>query len=81
MSTKEEVEEIDRIYTKIMDISNLSNIAGFDKQEIKKLLEFTSQNENNKRDDGSEGRSQPPSPNKLTGVEQYLLLRQEMKNQ
>jgi hypothetical protein len=43
---------------------------------MKKLLEFTSQNENNKRDDGSEGRSQPPlSPNKLSGVEQYLLLR------
>ena len=76
MSTKEEVEEIDRIYTKIMDISSLSNIAGFDKQEMKKLLEFTSQNEINKRDDGSEGRSQPPpSPNKLSGVEQYLLLR------
>jgi hypothetical protein len=31
VSTKEEVEEIDRIYTKIMDISSLSNIAGFDK--------------------------------------------------
>jgi hypothetical protein len=60
MSTKEETEEIDRIYTKIMDISNLSNIAGFDKQEMKKLLEFTSQNENSKRDDGSEGRSQLP---------------------
>jgi len=60
-----------------MDISSLSNIAGFDKHEMKKLLEFTSQNENNKRDDGStDGRSQPPtSPNKLSGVEQYLLLR------
>ena len=43
MTTKEEAEKIDRMYKKIMDIFNLSTIAGFDKDEMKKLLEFTSQ--------------------------------------
>lgn len=42
MTSKEEAEEIDRMYKKIMDISNLSAIAGFDKEEMKKLLEYTS---------------------------------------
>lgn len=34
-------DEIDEIYEKVMDIGNLSKLAGFDKSEVKELIQST----------------------------------------